>query len=148
MFIGFLSFPYFHLITFSLLSFCCKNLPSSYFHFPSLQETVMIFLGSLVAAAAVEESNLHQRIALKVLLLFGTSPQWLLLGFMTNTMFLSMWIRYTQLFFHILLFSRFSNSIGLFFCFSLLSCTLFSKPHNFSLILIRLLLSFAELKLE
>jgi sodium-dependent dicarboxylate transporter 2/3/5 len=60
-----------------------------------MRDTVMIFLASLVAAAAVEESNLHQRVALKVLRLFGTSPQWLLLGFMTNTMFLSMWISNT-----------------------------------------------------
>lgn len=60
-----------------------------------MRDTVMIFLASLVAAAAVEESNLHQRVALRVLRLFGTSPQWLLLGFMTNTMFLSMWISNT-----------------------------------------------------
>ncbi|KAI1280642.1 Solute carrier family 13 member 5 [Halotydeus destructor] len=60
-----------------------------------MKEAVMIFLGSLIAAAAVEVSGLHQRIALKVLMLFGTSPKWLLLGFMLNTMFLSMWISNT-----------------------------------------------------
>lgn len=55
----------------------------------------MIFMASLMAAIAVENSNLHNRISVKVLLLFGTSPKWLLLGFMLNTMFLSMWISNT-----------------------------------------------------
>lgn len=55
----------------------------------------MIFIASLMAAVAVENSNLHNRISIKVLLLFGTSPKWLLLGFMLNTMFLSMWISNT-----------------------------------------------------
>jgi di/tricarboxylate transporter len=35
----------------------------------------MIFLGSLIAAAAVEKSCLHKRVALKVILLTGTSPR-------------------------------------------------------------------------
>lgn len=70
-------------------------LPSSAVCLEYMRDTVMIFLGSLVAAAAVEESNLHQRIALKVMKLFGTQPQWLSLGFMVNTMFLSMWISNT-----------------------------------------------------
>ncbi|XP_017483417.1 PREDICTED: solute carrier family 13 member 5-like [Rhagoletis zephyria] len=52
----------------------------------------MVFLGSLIAATAVEKSNLHERVALKVILLSGTSPKRLLLGFMFTTAFLSMWI--------------------------------------------------------
>ncbi|XP_074602871.1 Na(+)/citrate cotransporter-like [Brevipalpus obovatus] len=60
-----------------------------------INDTLMIFMASLMAAIAVENSNLHNRISIKVLLLFGTSPKWLLLGFMMNTMFLSMWISNT-----------------------------------------------------
>ncbi|KAI2808682.1 hypothetical protein BLOT_006627 [Blomia tropicalis] len=54
--------------------------------------TIMVFLGSLIAATAVEKSNLHERIALKVILLSGTSPKRLLAGFMFTASFLSMWI--------------------------------------------------------
>ena len=36
----------------------------------------MVFLGSIIATVAVEESNLHQRIALRILMFFGTSPLW------------------------------------------------------------------------
>lgn len=52
----------------------------------------MVFLGSLVAATAVEKSNLHTRMALKVILMSGTSPRRLLAGFMLTTAFLSLWI--------------------------------------------------------
>ncbi|XP_027195412.2 Na(+)/citrate cotransporter-like [Dermatophagoides pteronyssinus] len=54
--------------------------------------TVMVFLGSMIAASAVSKSNLHERIALKVIILTGTSPRRLFLGFMATTAFLSMWI--------------------------------------------------------
>merc|ERR1712165_276072 len=44
---------------------------------------------------AVEQSGLHQRVALKIMMMIGTNPRNLLLGFMLTTGFLSMWISNT-----------------------------------------------------
>jgi sodium-dependent dicarboxylate transporter 2/3/5 len=44
-----------------------------------------MFLGGLILALAIEHSGLHQRLALKIMLFVGTSPKFILLGFMITT---------------------------------------------------------------
>ena len=54
--------------------------------------TQMLYLGSLMIALAVEESGLHKRLALRALMMSGTSTSSIMMGFMILTAFMSMWI--------------------------------------------------------
>lgn len=57
--------------------------------------TIFLFFGGFLLALTMQRWNLHVRIALRTVLLIGTKPKRLILGFMVATGFLSMWISNT-----------------------------------------------------
>ncbi|XP_025086040.1 solute carrier family 13 member 3-like isoform X2 [Pomacea canaliculata] len=61
-----------------------------------IKDASMFGIGGLTFAIAIESSNLHKRIALRILLLMGSDPMWLMLGFMLPTWFMSMWVSNTS----------------------------------------------------
>jgi len=56
---------------------------------------IFLFIGGFLVALAMRKWKLHRRIALKILMIFGSKPRNILLGFMISTAFLSMWISNT-----------------------------------------------------
>ena len=56
---------------------------------------ILLFMGGLMIAIAVEKWSLHKRIALHILRAIGGQPHRLVLGFMLATGFLSMWLSNT-----------------------------------------------------
>ncbi|MCK5479129.1 MAG: anion permease, partial [Methylococcales bacterium] len=60
-----------------------------------MNSTVFLLIGGFMIALAMQRWNLHKRIALNVLALFGGQPLLLVLGFMLATAGLSMWISNT-----------------------------------------------------
>lgn len=67
-----------------------KTVSSLYFN-----HVIFLFLGGFLVAIAMEKWNLHRRIALFTLMIFGVKPSRILFGFMSVTAFLSMWISNT-----------------------------------------------------
>jgi sodium-dependent dicarboxylate transporter 2/3/5 len=60
-----------------------------------INSTIFLFIGGFIIALAMEKWNLHKRVALTVILWFGSSPSGVVLGFMIATAFISMWISNT-----------------------------------------------------
>ncbi|MCL6099231.1 MAG: SLC13 family permease [Bacteroidetes bacterium] len=60
-----------------------------------MNSTIILFMGGFIIAIAMEKWNLHKRIALKVIKIFGSSPSKIILGFMVAAGFISMWISNT-----------------------------------------------------
>jgi len=67
-----------------------KTVSSLYFN-----HVIFLFIGGFLMAFAMERWNLHRRIALRILILFGVSPGRILMGFMLATTILSMWMSNT-----------------------------------------------------
>ncbi len=62
---------------------------------PYLDPYVFLFLGGMGIAAAMQQWNLHRRIALAIMSAIGTEPRRLLLGLLLATGFVSLWISNT-----------------------------------------------------
>uniref|UniRef100_A0A3B3T424 Solute carrier family 13 member 1 n=1 Tax=Paramormyrops kingsleyae TaxID=1676925 RepID=A0A3B3T424_9TELE len=56
----------------------------------------LLLTGVVCLATSIEKWNLHKRIALKLVILVGVNPGWLMLGFMFSSAFLSMWLSNTS----------------------------------------------------
>jgi solute carrier family 13 (sodium-dependent dicarboxylate transporter), member 2/3/5 len=60
-----------------------------------MNSTIFLFMGGFIIAIAMEKWNLHKRVALTVINIFGKNPAQIVLGFMIATGFISMWISNT-----------------------------------------------------
>ncbi|MDD7465783.1 MAG: DASS family sodium-coupled anion symporter [Actinomycetaceae bacterium] len=62
---------------------------------PYASDTIFLFMGGFFLALAMQRWNFHRRLAFVIVLLIGTKPKRMVLGFMVATGFLSMWVSNT-----------------------------------------------------
>ena len=62
---------------------------------PYAHPLIFLMLGGFMMAKAIEAWGIHERLALKALLFFGTRDSYVVAGFMITTAFLSMWLSNT-----------------------------------------------------
>ncbi len=62
---------------------------------PFADAYIFLFLGGMTIGAAMEQWNLHRRIALHIMRMIGTEPKRLLLGMLVATALVSLWISNT-----------------------------------------------------
>ncbi|MCI7551763.1 MAG: DASS family sodium-coupled anion symporter [Actinomycetaceae bacterium] len=62
---------------------------------PYASDTIFLFMGGFFLALAMQRWNFHRRLALAIVLLIGTKPKRMVLGFMVATGFISMWVSNT-----------------------------------------------------
>lgn len=62
---------------------------------PYLDPYIFLFAGGMCIAAAMQQWDLHRRIALGIMRLIGADPRRLLFGFLASTAFISLWISNT-----------------------------------------------------
>ncbi len=62
---------------------------------PYANPIIFLFLGGFIIAVALEKHRLHERIALNLIRVTGTSGNGIIMGFMISTAFISMWISNT-----------------------------------------------------
>lgn len=59
---------------------------------PYADPIIYLFMGGFMLSIAMERWNLHRRLALRIICVFGTKPRSLVLGFLVSAAFLSMWV--------------------------------------------------------
>ncbi|CAF0823698.1 unnamed protein product [Brachionus calyciflorus] len=67
-----------------------KEVSKIYFH-----DNVMFIFSSLIIGLGIETTGLHEKLALRICMSVGSEPKWILLGIMSATGFLSVWISNT-----------------------------------------------------
>lgn len=59
---------------------------------PYADPIIYLFMGGFMLSIAMERWNLHRRIALNIIGIFGTRPRSLVLGFLVASTFISLWV--------------------------------------------------------